>query len=477
MLKRWRVVSVCALALVSAVAVGMVWTSSDTAAYAAKKGYHVTPGPIFNSASGPNSAKYAINNHIKGAINHAPHGSTIRIMSWNIMSRAATDTLLRAQRRGVRVLVLMDASNWSNDVPNPQFKRLKQGLARGNKGRPANRHSEAKVCHGSCRGSSGEAHSKYYLFSWSGKDSKIVMEGSANFTLAAATNQWNDLFTWVGNKKIYNFATEIFAQMWHDKKVANPWQSTTSAPFTLAFSPESGKRFTGDPVTKTLNQVKCTHAVHGNGNHHTVIRFFPDVMRGNRGLRNARQLRNLWNAGCDVKIGYTVMSVQAHKLLTTPGRRGVVPMHHMAVDNNGDGEFDKYFHLKALAVNGVIGSNRRAYRLIQGSSNASGLSSISDENIATITKTRTVKRYLEHMNYWYAHAPAGPAYATSSGAGAVARKTTTGNTLELDDMLGRLRTPQGTRAAAPDGYIAPGTRVVSPLTGRVVDPYAHVDMD
>jgi len=451
----------------SLVAASLVWTGSPQAADAAGAGYHVTPGPIFNSASGPNKVKYAINNHIKGAINHAPHGSTIRIMSWNIMSRAATDTLLRAQRRGVRVLVLMDASNWSNDVPNPQFKRLKQGLARGNKGRAANRKSAAKVCQGSCRGRTGSAHSKMYLFSWSGRSPRVVMEGSANFTLAAATNQWNDLFTWVNNTKIYNFAVSIFGQMWHDRKVANPWQSRTVSPFTLAFSPESGNRFRGDPVTKTLNAVKCTGAVHGNANHHTVIRFFPDVMRGARGLRNARQLRTLWNAGCDVRIGYTVMSYKAHQVLTTPGKRGKVPIRHMAVDNNGDGQFDKYFHLKSLTVNGVIGGNRAAYRLIQGSSNASGLSSVSDENIATITKPRAVRRYQQHMNYWYNHAP------KVSGRVVTARTTTMGPGLRN----ARLLTPQGRPAVAPDGYIAPGTKVVDPITGRVVDPYALVDQD
>ncbi|MEX0426183.1 phosphatidylserine/phosphatidylglycerophosphate/cardiolipin synthase family protein [Nocardioides sp. DS6] len=471
MSKRRRVVSGCAFLMLSMIIGTLAWAGPQQVASAATKGYHVTPGPIFNSASGPNSAKYAINNHLKGAINHAPHGSTIRIMSWNIMSRAATDSLLRAQRRGVRVLVLMDASNWSNDVPNPQFRRLKNGLAAGNKGRAANRKSVAKVCHGSCRGSSGSAHSKMYLFSWSGKDAKIVMEGSANFTLAAATNQWNDIFTWVGNTKLYNFAVSIFAQMWHDKKVANPWQYRTVSPFTLAFSPESGNRFHGDPVTKALSAVKCTGAKNGNANHHTVIRFFPDVMRGNRGLRNAKQLKSLWNAGCDVKVGYTVMSYKAHQVLTAAGKRGRVPLHHMAADNNGDGQFDKYFHLKSLTINGVIGSNRKAYRLIQGSSNASGLSTISDENIATITKPRSVLRYQEHMNYWFNHAPKAPAYATG-GAGAAARLTT-------PNAVGfaRLRTPQGTRAAASDGYIAPGTKVVSPLTGKVVDPYALIDSD
>ncbi|MEP9381930.1 phospholipase D-like domain-containing protein [Nocardioides cheoyonin] len=468
MVKSRRVVQASVLAVLSVLVAGLVWNGSTGVAYAAKKGYHVTRGPVFNSAVGPNSAKFAINNHIKAAIRHSPRGSTIRIMSWNIHSSAMTDLLLRAQRRGVRVRVLMDATNWSKEVPNRNFKRLKAGLAKGNKGRKPSRRSAAKVCHGSCRGKSGSAHSKFFLFSWSGKSPRVVMEGSANITLAAATNQWNDLFTWVNNRKLYNFAVTVFAQMWRDKRVANPWTYTSSPPFTLAFSPEQGKRYSGDPMMNALNRTKCKGAKNGNASHHTVVRLFPDVMRGKRGLAMAKRVKALWNRGCDVRVGYTVLSYQAHAVLTSGGKRGRVPLRHMAKDTNGDGQFDKYFHIKALAINGVIGSNRSAFRLVQGSANASGLSAISDENIGIITKTRAVRRYIQHLTYWFNH---------SGRVGRPVVGTAGRTTLGDDATIARLRTPQGTRAAASDGYIAPGTKVIDPKTGKVVDPYALIDMD
>jgi phosphatidylserine/phosphatidylglycerophosphate/cardiolipin synthase-like enzyme len=428
--------------------------------------YVVHKGAAFNSAYG--RSRFTINNKIIAAIDHSRRGSVIRIMSWNVMSREATTHMLRAQNRGVTVRVLMDATNWSTDVPNPQFARLKRGLRAGNKTKSADGVSVAKVCQSSCRGKSGSAHSKYYLFAHVGSSRNVVMEGSANLTLAAATNQWNDIFTWVGNDTIYHFAVGIFQEMWKDQPVAAPWQQVTAGPFTLAFSPAQGADFTSLPVTDALSQVKCTGATNGNARHHTVIRLFPDVMRGARGLQNARQIRTLWNAGCDVEVGYTVLSHQAYKVFRTPGARGRVPLRHMAQDLDGDGEFDNYFHMKVLTINGVIGSDKAAYRTINGSSNLSGLSSLSDENMAIIDKASATKKYQAHLTYWFAHAPKQVTFTNLSDGGG-ARVAVTG--------IGALRTPSGRRAATADGYIAPGTKVIDPLTGKVVDPYAKIDLD
>ncbi|MFT4082390.1 MAG: phospholipase D-like domain-containing protein [Nocardioides sp.] len=433
-----------------------------------KKAFRLHGGAVFNSATGGNAAKYRINNKLKAAIDHARKGSWIRIMSWNIMSKAATDHLLKAQKRGVTIHVLMDASNWSNKVPNPQFRRLKAGLRKGNKAKSAVGHSAAKVCHNSCRGKGGAAHAKYYLFGHSGKSKQVVMEGSANLTLAAARNQWNDLYTWIGRKNLYNFAVGIFDQAWHDKAVKNQWQQFTTGPFTLAYSPDKGKNFIGNNVTRILSQVKCKGATN-TGNHRTVIRLFPDVMRGKRGLKNARQIKALWNKGCNVKVGYTVLSYKAHAVLTSTSGRGKVPLKHMVQDFNGDGQFDNYFHLKVLTVRGVIGSDKHAYKMTQGSSNLSGLASLSDENIGIFTKKSLVKKYEKHLSYWYAHAPRASTASTISSAGAAARTMT----LSARTLL----TPSGRPAADSDGYIAPGTKVISPTTGKVVNPYANVDAD
>ena len=168
---------------------------------------------VFNSALGPRADRNRIFGKIIAAINHAPERSRIRVMSWNIMSRTAVDALLRAQARGVKVRVLMDNTNLV-DIPNPGFKRLKASFKRANQRMDIkqSRRSYAKTCIQSCRGARGAAHAKFYLFSKTGKAKNVVMSGSANLTVAGAVNQWNDMYTWVDNRRLFNFAGRVYAR-------------------------------------------------------------------------------------------------------------------------------------------------------------------------------------------------------------------------------------------------------------------------
>ena len=84
-------------------------------------------------------------------------------------------------------------------------------------------------------------------------------------------------------------------------------------------------------------------------------------MRNERGMRLAQRLRDLWIQGCDVRIAYTVMGVDVFRFLSQPTARGPVPKRHLVQDFNGDGEFDNYFHLKALTINGVYDGNPESY--------------------------------------------------------------------------------------------------------------------
>lgn len=387
------------------------------------RAYRVGSGITFNSPIGSRAAKLTINAKIIGAINHARRGSYIKIMTWNFMSASAKDALLNAQRRGVKIQLLMDASNVTDETPNPQFKQLRWGLAKGNQGRRADRRSAARTCAGSCRGSRGAAHSKYFLFSRVGASSNVVMQGSANLTTAAAYNQWNEIFTWVDNTRLWQFSNAVFNQMWLDKAQPQPYMSVASGRSTLTFSPYSGPAYRGDPVQKALNAVKCRGAVRaGNAAHRTIVRSAPDVMRGRRGMTAAKRLKTLWNYGCDVRVVYTVMGMDVRKVLASRSGRGPVPMRHLVQDFNGDGAFDNYFHIKVLTINGVLGSNKTAFVSFNGSSNTSDLSSASDENIGTFRSRPITLRYQKHIDYWFDHKPAdgnsGGSATTSTGGAA-----------------------------------------------------------
>jgi phosphatidylserine/phosphatidylglycerophosphate/cardiolipin synthase-like enzyme len=371
-----------------------------------KPPYVVRPGVTFNSALGSRAAKRKIYDKLLGAINHARPGSQIKIMSWNFMSAEATTALLRAQRRGAIVHLLIDASNNDEDTPNPPFQRLQRELERQNGHKRPERRSEAKMCAGSCRSSGGAAHAKYFLFSRTGKSRHVFMQGSANLTVAAAFNQWNDLFTFVDKPKLYAFAEGVFEQAWQDQPVKEPYVSFRAGRFGIYFSPYKGSKFVSDPVQDAMDQIRCKGAVQsGNARHRTIVRSAPDVIRGKRGMVAAKRLKKLWDQGCDVRLVYTVMGVDVRRVLRSPSGRGPVPMRHLVQDFDGDGDFDNYFHMKVLTINGVLGKDKTTYLMFNGSSNTSDLATWSDENIGSIRGKGYTVKYQEHIDYWFEHAP------------------------------------------------------------------------
>ena len=121
----------------------------------------------------------------------------------------------------MRVKLLMARSN-RTEIDNGPFRRLHRGLKAGNEGRKASRRSWARTCDKSCRGKRGMAHSKFYLFSEAGNAKKVLIQGSANYTVASGSNQWNDIVTHVGNDRLYRFATHVFAQAAKDDPVHPP---------------------------------------------------------------------------------------------------------------------------------------------------------------------------------------------------------------------------------------------------------------
>ncbi|MCW2791714.1 MAG: hypothetical protein JWO76_812, partial [Nocardioides sp.] len=410
--------------------------------------YTPTGGVSFNSPLGDSATRNRIFNKITKSIYAAPKGSTIRIFTWNFLTRAGVEALLKAQDRGVRVKLLMSETN-TTQIENQPFKRLHRELKAGNKHRKAKRHSYARVCSKSCRGNYGTAHAKFYLFSKSGKARQVLMQGSANYTVASGSNQWNDMVTSVGREKLYNYAKDVFEQAAKDEPVHPPFISRDFGSTRLMFFPEMGKKST-DPVMDLLNQVRCRNA-ENTPNGRTVLRLAPDVIREERGMTIGRKLRSLWEHGCDIHIGYTVMGVAVGRMLRNHSGRGPVPLKHLVQDVDNDGEFDNYFHLKAMSIVGHLGKNRSAYALLNGSANMSGNSKVSDENVAIYRRKQITMKYQAHINYWYDNFP----QPKSSPSG-----------------RSRLMFGDG------PNYVLEGESPAQRRSARTgVNPFAHVDMD
>jgi hypothetical protein len=440
------------LALLVAVTCFLVPTGSP--ASATPDHFSPRPGVTFNNPLGTSAHRRAIFNRIIRSINSSPRGSDIRIFSWNFLTREGTDALLRAQKRGARVRLLMDSSN-NTEIPNGPYRRLRAGLHHGNaKVKPA-RRSWAKVCQGSCRGAAGVAHSKFYMFSQVGHVPRVVMQGSANFTKASTSNQWNDVVTFTRNREVWDYYGRIFDQATSDKKAPRPFVSQNFDGFRLVDYPIAGKG-SKDPVMALLNQVQCRGA-RNTASHRTVLRIAPDVIRQARGMALAHKVRWLWNHGCDIRIGYTVVGIDVGHYLRSRTGRGPVPMRHLVQDYNGDGEFDNYFHLKAMSIVGNVAGKRANYVALNGSANWSGLARASDENVGIYWSKDRALQYQKDLNYWYEHFP------TTSGSGSSANRRTT-RTPGPDQLV----FGTGRHAVFEDG---------TPYSRAGVNPYAHLELD
>ncbi len=405
------------------------------------------PGPTYNSAVGSNATQQAIVTKIIRTIRSTPRGENIEIMSWNMMSPPAVDAMLQAQRRGVRVRLIMAKGNAAPQLYNPSFTRLRRELRQHNRGRQQARRSWARVCAQSCRGRGGAAHAKFYLFSKSGRAKDVVIQGSANLTTAAANNQWNDIMTQRDSKAPYRFMRGVFYEMAKDKPTRPTYVTQAENGIKLAFFPSAGKNAT-DPVMQLLRKVKCRGATNTGGR--TRIRVAPDALRQDRGNRLARKLRSLWIDGCDVKIGYTVIGIDTGRMLRSPSRRGPVPLAHMVQDTNNDGQFDNYFHMKAMTIVGNFGKNRGSYVTLNGSANFSDAAATSDENFGIYFRKGITRRYEDHLNYWYN-------FFSSRNRAAFRGETA--------------------RAARDDGRLTADGLLfgVGPIDG--VDPYANLELD
>ncbi len=400
------------LALMLATA-GLMLPTSTAPASAAPDNFTPKPGPTFNSPVGNNTAQRKIFRRVMRSINSVPKNGEIDIFSWNFLTSEGADALLRAQRRGIRVRLIMDDRN-VKQIDNPPYHRLRRGLKTWNKNHPKQRSSWARLCEGTCRSKGGSAHSKFFLFSKVGRAERVVMQGSANFTVASTTNQWNDIYSHTQNRQVWKFYTRIFDQAAKDKAVYPAYRDKNLGKFRLIAFPVRGKGAV-DPVMQMLNQVKCTGATN-TGNGRTKIQIAPDVIRQNRGMALARKLRRLWNAGCNVRIGYTVVGIAIGRMLRDGSGRGPVPMKHLTQDFNGDGEFDNYFHLKSMTIRGNYRGDRSALALLNGSANWSGLAKISDENVGIYRNPKRVRRYEKHLDYWYENFPRNGSSAGSSFA-------------------------------------------------------------
>ena len=135
------------------------------------------------------------------------------------------------------------------------------------------------------------------------------------------------------------------------------------------------------------------------------------MILGRRGIKIARKLRELHQNGCNIRLVYSQLGGKVWHILAG------VPRNHLVRDRDGDGAYDVYLHMKAMAISGHYGGRRGARVVYQGSENWSGLARVSDEQGLVIERGRVERTYGARINKLFnIHLPSARSLPGASGS-------------------------------------------------------------
>lgn len=373
-------------------------------------------GPAFNNPLGSQKQKYVVNTRILRAVKHAKPNSTIRFSTYSFDREDITKALYKAhKKRHVNVQVVVN-----HNVVTPNEIWLQKRLGKNTK-----KSSFFHICKGSCRGKGGgNEHAKIYSFSETGGAKDLIIESSGNLTSGAAAGQWNDVYSIMGNTRLFNTWVKVFNQYKRDKAVKKrtivyksrqldvTWHRLNTAALSqpiatkdrvTTISPRKKKKSAGDPVLNRLNKVSCkTNAAHGDSKGHTVIRIIMYAWFGNRAVPIANKVASLKRAGCNVEAILTEPGGSTVSILRSAG----VPLRDAAWNYGEklatDGSKQVwgprlYSHLKWMLISGKYGGVNRDI-VFAGSENWSGISFSNDEVTLQLTGAAFYKAYVGHFN-------------------------------------------------------------------------------
>jgi phosphatidylserine/phosphatidylglycerophosphate/cardiolipin synthase-like enzyme len=379
--------------LVSALAVSLAMSQAPATAAADddnRAPYSPPLGAVFSSPLDGNGRE--ILSQVYRSIYASPKGSTIRLVVWNFADPAITTALIAAKKRGVRVQVVVAES-----VKNKQWYRIRDALSKD-----PNDRSFAVRCHNACRTDRYVMHAKIFLFSRAGKRRHVSMFGSTNLTKAAGNRQWNDQVT-TANKGLYDFFVQTFNEYAADRAISHGNDIYDNGRYRVVLFPVPET----NPVAEELEKVRC-HPPKGSGGgqRRTVVRIAIAGWFDEFGLNIARQVRRLWDTGCDLRIVTTLAGRKINRVLKQRYGRGRVPIRQVTVDKNRDLIPERYMHMKSIAVDGYYDGDPDAHMLFTGSPNWSGEARSSDEVWVVVRDARSLVRDYVRFTDQMFHGPA-----------------------------------------------------------------------
>ncbi len=252
--------------------------------------------------------------------------------------------------------------------------------------------SYVKRCNGSCRGAGGNMHSKFFLFSRTGKASNVVMVSSSNLNRGGAVLGWNDLMVMKGRPKSYQGYTRIHREMTEDTRAGDGKVEISDGPYLSRFFPMRDANRSNDPTLRDLRRIRCRSELGP-----TAVNVSMFYWKGTRGNYLATELLDLAREGCRVSIIYGAPSLQIAERLRTAARNRLIKLYDSRWDFNGDGFNEVRTHAKYVLVKGRVGTDRRAFRVWTGSQNwVAGSLSRGDEVTLNIAKAPVYRQYLRN---------------------------------------------------------------------------------
>jgi phosphatidylserine/phosphatidylglycerophosphate/cardiolipin synthase-like enzyme len=248
------------------------------------KVYMPATGATFNDPNGTRDQQTVLMRQIIEAVNNVPSGSIIRVVAYSFDYQPVADALIAAKKRGAQVRLLIDSH-----ASTAQIKQLRSYLGTG-----TSDGSYLRTCKYSCMANKPSfIHSKLYLFSRTGGATQVSMNSSANPAETGISKSWNNTYTTVGDKTLYDANVANFNDMLPDKTNTNYYHTVESPPYKEYFFPRAGSTKNSDTLYNILNDVSCPSTVR-------LTTYFWTSAR----LYLAEKLSAMRKAGCTIEVIY-----------------------------------------------------------------------------------------------------------------------------------------------------------------------------
>ena len=256
----------------------------------AQAAYMPTAGAAFNDPTSTSRSKQTVlMDQIIAAVNNVPSGSIIRVVAYSFDYKPVADALIAAKRRGAQVRLLIDSHTETD-----QIRRLRSFLGTG-----TSDGSYLRTCKYSCMANQPSfIHSKLYLFSRTGGATHVSMNSSANPAETGVSKSWNNTYTTVGDKTLYDANVDNFNDMLPDKTNTDYYHTVESPPLKEYFFPRAGSTKNSDTLYNILNDVSCSKT--GPTSTIRLTTYFWTDARDYL----AKKLSDLKGAGCSVEVIY-----------------------------------------------------------------------------------------------------------------------------------------------------------------------------